>query len=69
MALGAPRPLLLSGGDRDPIFPEAGTRACYETLRRLYSKAGARDACELELFSGGHEISTARLFDFYAETL
>lgn len=64
IAMGAPKPLLISAGTHDPIFPLEGTEACWADLEKVYTKLGARDKCELELFEGGHEISNARVFPF-----
>jgi len=57
LALGAPRPLFVSNGLRDPIFPIDGARACYERLRSLYRSAGAEGALCLEEHDGAHEAS------------
>jgi len=64
IALGAPKPLLISAGTVDPIFPLEGTEICWADLEKVYTKLGAREKCELELFEGGHEISNARVFGF-----
>lgn len=36
LALIAPRPLLILGGRKDPIFPPAGFRAAYQSVKRIY---------------------------------
>jgi len=65
----APRPLLISAGDRDPIFPLAGVREAFSTAERIYSVLGVRDRLELEVFSGQHVWSSARVWDFLREWL
>ena len=67
--LGAPRPVLLSCGDHDPIFPLAGSLCCRDTLHQLYGRLGQESQVEFELFDGGHEISTAAVYDFFARRL
>lgn len=69
IALGAPKPVLISSGTEDPIFPLEGTKRCWDDLSAVYEKLGAADACELELFPGKHEISTGRVFRFLEKQL
>lgn len=45
-ALIAPRKLLMVNGKIDHIFPIEGTREVYPTIRKIYEKVGAKDACE-----------------------
>lgn len=46
LALIAPRPLLILGGRKDPIFPPAGFRAAFERTRRVYRLYAGRAAGE-----------------------
>lgn len=50
----APRRLIVAAGMTDPIFPIEGTRAAFETAKRLYSAAGVPEKCSLVLDGGGH---------------
>ena len=54
--LVAPRPLRVVAGEDDPLFPVAGTRRAFETLRAAYRGADAADACSLFVGDGGHRF-------------
>jgi hypothetical protein len=69
LALGAPRPLFISSGERDPIFPVEGARECYEDLRGLYSLSGAQDKLRFELHRGAHEPSYSFQRQWFEEWL
>lgn len=43
----APRPIAVIAGEKDPIFPIDGVKTAYDTLSRIYAKAGVPDACRL----------------------
>ena len=65
----APRPLLISQGTRDPIFPIAATRDGVARLRDAY-RLWAADAClEEEYFDDEHTFSNARVWDFLTQWL
>jgi dienelactone hydrolase len=53
-ALVAPKPLLVENTDADPIFPEAGVRRIYETLKTVYGWYGSEDRLGLVIGVGGH---------------
>lgn len=53
-ALVAPRPLLLSNTDSDPIFPLDGVVRTYDKVRRIYRLHKAGDKCGLNITAGGH---------------
>lgn len=53
-ALIAPRPLLISNTDKDPIFPLDGVRDVYEKTRRIYELLGAADQIHIEINEGRH---------------
>ena len=50
----APRFLFSEGGDRDPIFPVAATRASFQNVQQVYEVFGAADNARQEIFSGDH---------------
>lgn len=58
-ALIAPRPLIVVCGKDDPIFPLFGVKEAYETIKKVYKKAGAENNCRLVIGDGEHR--------FYAE--
>lgn len=53
-ALIAPRRLTVCAGVLDDIFPIEGVRASYKTVKAIYEKAGAPDACRLLEMPKGH---------------
>lgn len=65
----APRPLLISQGLRDPIFPIAATREGVAQLRRAYALFGAKDRLEEEYYDAEHVFSNARVWDFLRQWL
>lgn len=52
----APRPLIVVAGKDDPIFPLHGVEENFETIRRIYEKAGAPEQCRLVVGDGGHQF-------------
>ncbi|MBB6635014.1 alpha/beta hydrolase family protein [Cohnella thailandensis] len=66
LGLIAPRPLLLSSGTTDPLFPIESVRAAHSRLRDLYTEAlgGMATLPELEVFEGGHEVNGARAYEW-----
>jgi len=52
----APRPLVVVCGSEDPIFPYHGVHKSFETIQRVYEKAGAPENCRLVVGSGGHRF-------------
>ncbi|MHB9134112.1 MAG: alpha/beta hydrolase family protein [Armatimonadota bacterium] len=65
----APRPLLVSQGTRDPIFPIDATRAGVEQLRTAYRLFEAEDRLEEEYYDAEHVFSNARVWDFMGQWL
>ena len=55
-ALIAPRPFIIVCGKNDNIFPLEGVKETYETVQRIYKKAGADDNCSLVIGDGGHRF-------------
>jgi pimeloyl-ACP methyl ester carboxylesterase len=65
----APRPLLISQGEDDPIFPLPATREGVQTLRQAYRLFDAEDRVEEEYYPGGHVFSNTRVWDFLGQWL
>ncbi len=65
----APRPLFSEGGDHDPIFPPAATRASFVRVKKVYEMLGAPDAVQQEIFPGGHEFHGVHGWPFIANAL
>lgn len=69
LGLMAPRALLLEAGDQDDIFPLPGVMECYDRLHQFYSRLGAEDSVELDVFHGIHEIHGGRSYEFLEQWL
>jgi dienelactone hydrolase len=54
-SLVAPRALLVSNTDKDPIFPVDGVYAVYRAARDVYSRIGAAGALGVNLEEGPHQ--------------
>ncbi len=50
----APRKLIIVSGEKDDIFLLEGVKKGYETIKKIYEKAGARNNCELVITPKGH---------------
>ena len=50
----APRSLTVVAGVEDPIFPIAGVREGFETVKAIYEKAGAPDRCHMVVTPKDH---------------
>ena len=46
----APRKLLVSVGEIDPIFPLEGTKEVYSVIEKIYEKENAKENCRLVIF-------------------
>lgn len=55
----APRPLLISAGERDVIFPIDGVRKIAEVARKAYEELGYGERFELSVYPGGHGFPKA----------
>lgn len=64
IGLCAPVPLMLTNGEKDPIFPVEGVRETASQLERLYKLLGAEDSFRNHLHSGGHEADSDAVIDF-----
>ncbi len=65
----APRPLFAESGDRDPIFPIAGSRESFSRVKKIYDVFGAGDRIEHHVFSGVHQFNGERGIPFLAKSL
>ena len=61
IALACPTPLLISAGDEDDIFPVAAAREAIKAVCNVYRRCGAEQNVTMEIFHGGHRISTEAL--------
>lgn len=59
-ALGAPRPLLFSNNDNDPLFPLDGVMRVYEQLAALYDRIGHGEHLDLVVREGAHADAPQR---------
>ena len=50
----APRKLLIVAGKEDIIFPIEGVERGYETVKKIYAKAGSPENCKLVITPKGH---------------
>lgn len=60
----APRPLVVTTGERDRIFPVEGTRRAFEKLREIYTAADAQEQCELYVGDDGHRFYEKGVWPF-----
>jgi dienelactone hydrolase len=60
----APRPLIAESGDRDPIFPIAGSRESFKRVRNVYEVFGLPELAEHDVFTGEHEFHGVRGIPF-----
>ena len=65
----APRPMLVEAGTHDPIFPVSAVRSGLAKARSVYGVLGAGGQVKADIFSGRHQISGARAYDFLREAL
>ena len=56
MGLFAPRPVVIVAGKGDPIFPIAGVRKAFRTLKKIYAAAGAPGNYRLIVGNEGHRF-------------
>ena len=66
-ALIAPRPLRVIAGQEDPIFPVAGVREQFQTVRRAYQLLEAEEKCSLAVHPGGHAYNHALAHEWLAK--
>jgi dienelactone hydrolase len=63
----APRPLLIEGGDRDPVFPKEAFMKGIEDLKNCYE--GHEKRLTWQLISGGHKFEGKGLEEWYKRWL
>ena len=68
-ALIAPRAALFEMGTKDTTFPIKVSRKAYSQVKRAYKVMGAQDALQVDEFTGGHQFSGRKAFDFFAKSL
>jgi dienelactone hydrolase len=64
IGLIAPRSLLVESGDTDRVFPREGAMKAMEKLAMIYEAAGAEEELAVDYFTGGHEISGAKAYQW-----
>lgn len=70
-ALLAPRPVLLTNSDKDPIFPLDGVIRVHGQMKRIYDLLGASDRLGLQISEGPHkdiqelQVAAFRWFNRY----
>jgi dienelactone hydrolase len=52
----APRPFFVESGEKDPIFPLAGSREAFDAVHRVYAVFGSPELCKREEFPAEHEF-------------
>ena len=52
----APRPFIIVAGKKDPIFPKQGVEETFDTVLKIYEKAGAPENCRLVFGEEGHRF-------------
>ena len=61
----APRPFIIVAGIEDAIFPIAGVNETFDTVQRIYKKAGAENNCRLIVGDGGHRFYADPAWDVF----
>jgi hypothetical protein len=65
----APRPLIAESGDRDPIFPIAGSRESFARVKKVYDVFDAGSLIEHHVFPGVHQFDGSRGIPFIVKAL
>ena len=60
----APRPFFVESGEKDPIFPLAGSREAFNAVHRVYEIFGSPELCKREEFPAEHEFHGAGGLEF-----
>jgi dienelactone hydrolase len=55
-ALIAPRALIVIAGKKDPLFPFAEVKKCFDNIRNIYANSGVPERCALLAGNGGHRF-------------
>jgi dienelactone hydrolase len=69
IGLIAPRALFIEAGDQDHLFPLKEVKKALKTLEDIYKEYRAEDKLDHHIFSGGHEISGAKSYDWLINKL
>ncbi len=62
----APRPLVIVAGKTDSITNISGVKSGFETVKRIYEKAGAPDKCHLVIGEEGHRFYADQAWPIFA---
>lgn len=65
----APRPLLIVSGREDTIFPIDAAKEGFETVKKIYEKAGAPDNCKMVVGEGGHRFYAADAWPIFTKMI
>ena len=65
IAMSAPRPVMLSNGVEDSIFPIEGVSETALALTKLYETLGASDSFVNHTHGGGHEADSDAAISFF----
>ena len=65
----APRPLLIVSGREDTIFPIDAAKEGFETVKKIYEKAGAADNCKMVIGEGGHRFYSADAWPIFSQMI
>ena len=67
LAAMAPRPLLILGGDSDPVAPLEGAKEAFAVIEPAYKRAGAADRLQILIAEhSGHTVTPAQQQAMYA---
>ncbi|WP_088102790.1 dienelactone hydrolase family protein [Halalkalibacter urbisdiaboli] len=69
IGLIAPRPLFIESGKDDHLFPIEEVKVAVEQLRNTYQAFEANDVLDTHYFSGGHEVSGEKSYDWLRDQL
>ena len=61
----APRPFIIVAGREDHAFPIDGVNKTFDTVKRIYKKAGFEDNCKLIVGDGGHRFYASPSWDVF----
>jgi hypothetical protein len=65
----APRPLFAEAGDKDKIFPLAGSRKSFAEVQKIYDTFGKSANFDNEIFDGVHQFHGVKGLPFAAKAL
>jgi dienelactone hydrolase len=56
LGLFAPKPVLITSGEKDGIFPVTGVKKAFKNLKRIYKFSGMANNCHLIIHKYGHRF-------------